>query len=189
MKIKKNITGTQFLALITLFMLSCNNDDDGYSNQPEPKSIQLKVIGKGAAVAQFKTFTHPKTGEAIEADCYLMGLIDLDTGHIIGTLEDCVVDMEVPSDGTITSRVITSININGRGTIQAESTVFQEMYDPINLDFNTSFTPTNNNVINTSLEFEGMEGTVSLEGEINYSDFGHGILVFNNNFSINLANN
>ncbi|WP_131453987.1 hypothetical protein [Neotamlana sedimentorum] len=168
-----------------MLIVSCHNDDCPI--QPEPEIIQLKVIGKGTAVAQSKTFTHPITGEVLEADCYLMNLIDLDTKNTIGTLEDCVIEMQVPSDGTITSRVITLISIDGRGTIQAESSVFQEIQPPVqNLNFNTSYTPTENNVINTSFEFEGMEGTVSLVGEVSYKDFEEGILTFNNNFTIEL---
>lgn len=187
MKFIKNI----FLIVITIFSCACNSDD--YTGDvPNPKKIQLKVIGRGAAIAQTKTFTHPKTGEALEADSFLMDLIDPDTGNIIGTLQHCVVDRLVPSDGTITSRVITSINIHGRGTIQAESILFQEMQPPEapewEVIFGTSFTPTENNVIDTTLEFEGMEGTVSLDGEENFSDLVQGFISFDYTFTIELEN-
>lgn len=182
MKVIKRI----FLTSITLFILSCNSDD--YTgDSPEPRQIQLKVIGRGTALGQPKTIIHPKTGETLEPDCFLMDLIDPETGNVIGTLQDCVVNSETPSDGTITSRVITSINMDGRGTIQAENIVFQELQPPYNeLNFNTSFTPTENNVISTTFEFEGMEGTVALDGEVNLSNLGQGIVTFNCNFTINL---
>ncbi|MGB5819790.1 MAG: hypothetical protein WBG90_09925 [Saonia sp.] len=176
-----------FLISISLFIFGCNNDDYN-GDVPQPKQIQLKVLGRGTAVGQSKTIVHPKTGETLEPDCFLMDLIDPNTGAVIGTLQDCVVDMVVPGDGTITSRVITSINIDGRGTIQAENIVFQELLPPVQeLNFSTSFTPTEDNVINTTFEFKGMEGTVSLEGEVNLSNFEEGIVIFNCLFTINLA--
>ena len=182
MKIIKSV----FLVVITTIFLACDGDDYR-GNITNPKETQIKVIGRGTAIAQSKTIVHPKTGEILQPDCFLMDLIDPDTGEVIGTLQDCVVDSQIPSDGTITSRVITSINIDGRGTIQAENTVFQEIRPPVEeLNFDTSFTPTENNIINTTFEFEGMEGTVSLEGEVNLANLGQGIVVFNCTFTINL---
>lgn len=175
-----------FLTSLSLFILACNGDD--YTGgTPEPEQIQLTVIGRGTVLSQSKTIVHPKTGETLEPDCFLMNLIDPDTGNIIGTLEDCVVENIIPSDGTITSRVITSINIDGRGTIQAENIVFQEILPPVQeLNFSTLFIPTENNVINTTFEFEGMEGTVALEGEVNVKQMGDGIITFDCIFTINL---
>lgn len=175
-----------FLTSISLFILSCNNDDST-GGSPEPKQIQLKVIGRGTVLGQPKTIAHPKTGENLEPDCFLMDLIDPETGNVIGTLQDCVVSSETPSDGTITSRVITSININGRGTIQAENMVFQELQPPVQeLNFTTTFTPTENNVVNTTFEFEGLEGTVALEGKVNLSSLEQGIVTFDCTFTIDL---
>lgn len=174
------------LLIITLVIISCSNNDD-YSVQPEPKQIQLIVIGRGTVLGQSKTIIHPKTGETLEPTCFLMELVDPNTGKVIGTLEDCVVTNETPSDGTITSRVITSINIDGRGTIQAENIVFQELLPPLQeLNFKTSFTPTEDNVINGTFEFEGMEGTVSLNGEVSLKNLEQGIVTFNCEFTINL---
>lgn len=175
-----------FLASIALFIVSCNSDDNTVGS-PEPMQIQLKVTARGTVLGQPKTIVHPKTGETLEPNCFLMELIDTDTGNVIGTLEDCVVNNETPSDGTITSRVITSINIDGRGTIQAENIVFQELLPPLQeLNFKTSFTPTEDNVINTTFEFEGMEGTVSLVGEVSLKNLEQGIVTFNCDFTINL---
>ncbi len=177
---------TIFLITSTLLFIACNNDDE-YSGQPEPETILLEVIGKGTVLGQPKSVVHPKTGEAFEANCFLMDLIDPDTGEVIGSLEDCVLGMETPSDGTITSHVISSININGRGTIQAENFVFQELKAPMqDLIFDTSFTPIENNVINTTFEFEGMEGSVSLEGEVNLSQLVDSIVTFNCLFTVEL---
>lgn len=182
MKSIKNI----FLTGLTLFIFACNGDDNT-GEAPNTKQIQLKVNARGTVLGQAKTIVHSKTSETLEPICFLMELVDPDTGKIIGTLEDCVVTSETPSDGTITSRVITSINIDGRGTIQAENLVLQTIQPPIEeLNFNTSFTPTEDNVINTTFEFEGMEGTVSLDGEVNLKNMGQGIVTFDCDFIINL---
>lgn len=174
------------LIILTIPLVGCQNDDVSVET-PEPKQIKLTVIGRGTVLSQSKTIIHPKTGETLQPDCFLMDLIDPDTGNIIGTLEDCVVENIIPSDGTITSRVITSINIDGSGTIQAENIVFQEILPPVNeLNFSTLFIPTENNVIHTTFEFEGMEGTVALEGEVNIQKIGQGIITFNCIFTINL---
>ncbi|SDM31831.1 hypothetical protein [Kriegella aquimaris] len=185
MKIIKNI----FLIAISVCIFACNNDD--YTGDaPNTKQLLLKVNARGTVLGQPKTIVHPKTGETLEPTCFLMDLVDPDTGKLIGTLQDCVVSMETPSDGTITSKVITSIHIDGRGTILAENIVFQELRPPAQeLNFNTSFTPTKNNVIYTTFEFEGMEGTVSLDGEVNLSKLGEGIVTFNCDFTINLQSN
>ena len=175
-----------FLTAIAMFGLACTgNDDTGIV--PSPERVQLKVIGRGTAIGQPRTIGHPKTGETLESVCFLMDLVDPDTGNVIGTLQDCVVDNVTHGDGTILSRVITSININGRGTIQAENQVLQTLQLPVEaFNFTTSFTPIGNNVINTTFEFENMEGTVALDGEVNLANFDQGIVTFNCNFTIAL---
>ena len=82
MKIIKNV----FLVIITVLFLACNGDDYG-GKVPNPKETQIKVIGRGTAIAQSKTIVHPKTGEILQPDCFLMDLIDPDTGEVIGTLK------------------------------------------------------------------------------------------------------
>ncbi len=178
-----------YLLIIPFFLIiSCTDDHDQY--EPEPENVHLKVIGKGTVQGLPRTIIHHNTQESLVATCFLMDLIDPETQDTIGTLEDCVLSMVTPSDGTITSEVITSIQIDGRGTIQSENIVFQELIPPVNeLNFITSFTPTENNVFNATLEFEGMEGTVSLEGEINLSQLGEGIVTFNCLFEIQLNRN
>ncbi len=182
MKIINNV----FLITITLFSFACDGDD--YSEPVrEPKLTQLEVIGRGTAVGELKTIVHPKTGETLEPVCYLMDLVDPITGEVIGSLQDCVVDNVANGGGTIISRVITSITIDGRGTIQAENQVLQTLQSPAEaLHFKTSFTPTENNIINTTFEFEGQEGTVSLDGEVNLTNFDQGIVTFYCNFTIDL---
>lgn len=182
MKIIKN-----FLLIVSaLLALACNNDD--YTGDtPADKQFQLVVKARGTVLGQPKTITHPISGEILEPMCFLMELVDPDTGKIIGTLEDCVVSSETPSDGTITSRVITSININGRGTIQSENPVLQTIEPPVEeFNFKTSFTPTKDNVIHTTFEFEGMKGTVSLDGKVNLKYLDEGIATFENDFTIDL---
>ncbi|WP_190810409.1 hypothetical protein [Flagellimonas sp. S3867] len=182
MKVVKYI----FLACCSFLILACSNDDYN-KDSPEPKQTQIKVIGRGTAVAQSKTIVHPKTGETLEPNCFLMDLIDPETGNVIGTLQDCVVDNVTDSAGIIVSRVITTININGRGTIQAENQVTQTLKPPAEaLNFKTEFFPTENNIIAAAFEFEGQEGTVALDGEVSLSNFEQGIVSFNCNFIINL---
>ncbi len=175
-----------FIISILLFALACSSDD--YDDNPkEPELTEIRVIGRGVAIAQPKTIVHPKTGETLEPNCFLMELIDPDSGDLIGTLQDCVVDNVTDSVGTILSRVITSINIDGRGTIQAENQVIQTLQPPDEaLKFKTLFTPTENNIINATFEFEGRKGTVALDGEVSLADFDQGIVSFNCNFTINL---
>ncbi len=185
MKIINNV----FLATIVLFILSCSSDDDN-GVLPTPEPIQLKVIGRGTILGQPKTIVHPKTGETLEPDCFLMDLVDPVTGDIIGTLQDCVVDNLAKGDGTILSRVITTISIDGRGTIQAENQVLQTLLAPVqDLNFTTAFTPTENNVINTTFEFDNMNGTVALDGEVSLANFDQGIVTFNCTFTIDLVAN
>lgn len=175
-----------FLPSISLLILACNSDDYG-QHTPLPEQTQIRVVGRGIAFAQPKTIIHPKTGETLEPNCFLMDLIDPETGKVIGTLQDCVVDNVTNSVGVIFSRVITTININGRGTIQAENQVIQTLQPPDEaLNFTTEFTPTENNIIATAFEFEGQEGTVALIGEVNLSNLDQGIVSFNCNFTINL---
>ncbi|MBS9460924.1 hypothetical protein KIM67_00775 [Flagellimonas sp. 389] len=181
-----NSSQSIILKIISLFIFACSNGDIN-EEAVAPEQIQLKVIGRGTSVGQPKTIVHPTTGENLRPNCFLMDLVHPETGAIMGTLQDCIVDMHIPSDGTITSTVITSINIHGRGTIQAENIVFHEIRPPVNeLNFDTSFIPIENNVIDTTHEFENMEGTVSLEGEVSFAEFDKGILIFNSLFTINL---
>ena len=177
----------KFLLIVSVLLaLACNNDDYA-ADSPADKQIQLVVNARGTVLGQSKTITQPESGEILEPVCFLMELVDPDTGKVIGTLEDCVVSSETPSDGTITSRVITSINIDGRGTIQSENLVLQTIQPPVEeFNFKTSFTPTEDNVIHTTFEFEGMKGTVSLDGEVNLRHLEEGIATFNCYFTIDL---
>lgn len=182
MKIIKKIA----FALFAILIVACDSDDNA-GGVPEPEQIQLKVIGKGTALGQVKTIVHPKTGETLESVCFLMDLVDPETGKIIGTLQDCVVNTVLNDDGSSLSRVITSVNLDGRGTIQAENQVLQTPQPPLE-EFNviTSFVPTENNVINTTFEFDNMEGTVALDGVVNLENFEQGIVTFNCEFTIDL---
>lgn len=174
------------LALITLVAFSCSSDDDNYNNHPEPEVTQLKVIGIGTSVAQVKTIIHPETGVEQEAFCFLMDLIDYETGEIIGTLEDCDAGTTEQDDGSLISQITTTFNINGKGSIVSEGVVLQT---PIGDNrFTTSFTPTENNIIDGTFDFEGIEGTTTLNGEIDLSQFDNNIIIFNCVFDIEFIN-
>ena len=171
------------LASVVLLSFSCNSDDD-YSN-PRPELDVLNVIGRGVSVAQEKTIIHPQTGEERQAFCFLMDLIDAETGEIIGTLEDCDTGTTELDDGSLVSEITTVFNLTGRGSITSESIVLQV---PIgDGGFITSFTPTENNIIDGSFEFEGVQGKTTLNGLIDLTLFDSNIITFNCEFEIELT--
>ncbi len=183
MKIIKNT----FLTVLISFIFSCSNDDCTVDTPQNPDEVQLEVIGKGTALGVTKTITHPETGEETQAECYLVDLLDSDTGETIGTFQECILENFIPSGGTIASQVISTINIHERGSIQYEGSIFHEITPPVQeLNFNSSFNPLENNVINATSEFQEMVGTISVNGDINYFSLGPGIIVFNYNLSIEL---
>ena len=182
MKIIKNI----FFALITVLFVACS-DDDFVGNHPNDKQIELQVAIKGTAIGQVKSIVHPLTGETLEPTCFLLELLDPVTKKVIGTLQDCIVDNVVPGDGAITSRLMTSMNLEGRGSILAESIVQRIIQPPVEeFYFSTHFTPKENNVIETTGEFDGMLGKISLKGEVNMANMDQRIMTFNNNYTVNL---
>lgn len=173
------------MLIITLLLVSCNNDDD-YSVQPEPQPTLLKVIGRGTAIAQAKTITNPDDGAPVEAFCFLMDLIDADTGEIIGTLEDCDMGTTENSDGTLTSRIVTKFNFTGKGSMTSRGDVLQTLIDVNDTKFTTEFTPTENNIVEVTDDFEGLVGKTTLVGEVDLERFDQGIVSFNCNFTIEL---
>lgn len=175
-----------YLTIILLFFIACKSDDNyGSPEVPIPTRTQLVVVGQGPAVGQTKIIVHPITGEVIESVCFLMDMIDAKTGEVIGTLQDCDLKTEEFEDGTLLSRVLTTFNLEGRGSITSENQVFQA---PINdaRKFSTLFEPMEDNIVDTSFEFEGGTGRVSMSGDIDLSNFDSGIIVFNCTFTIDL---
>lgn len=174
------------LAIVALLTLSCNNDDDYSNKNPQPVQQQLSVIAKGTAVAQEKTIVNPQTGEQAQAFCFLMDLIDAQTGEIIGTLEDCDTGTTEFEDGSLVSEITTTFNITGRGSIVSESLVLQlPIGDGL---FSTSFTPAENNIIDGTFDFEGIEGKTTLNGEVDLTLFDSNIITFNCQFDIEFIN-
>ncbi len=172
------------LTCIVLLSFSCNSDDDAYGNA-NPETTTLNVIGRGTSVAQVKTIVHPQTGEESEAFCFLMDLVDAETGEIIGTLEDCDTGTTELEDGSLVSQITTIFNFTGRGSITSESTVLQV---PIgNGFFTTSANPAENNIIDGTFEFEGVQGKTILNGEIDLSQFDNNIIIFNCGFELELT--
>lgn len=172
------------LASLALLSFSCNNDDDAYADS-NPETTVLNVIGRGTSVAQVKTIVHPQTGETSEAFCFLMDMVDAQTGEVIGTLEDCDTETIELEDGSLVSQITTIFNFTGRGSITSESTVIQV---PIgNGFFTTSAIPSENNIIDGTFEFEGIEGRTVLTGEIDLSQFDDNIIVFNCGFELELT--
>lgn len=182
MKIRKIIQGTNYIALIALFMLSCSNDD--YNISVTPTQVQMTVLAEGPSIMQGNTITHPQTSEVLEAGCFLMDLKNPATNEIIGTLQDCVINDVLNEDGTITSRVISTINLYDRGSIMVENQVLQTPTETDGI-LTTLFHPTENNIIDSSGEFDGIFGTVALDGEIDVTQFEMGgIVVFNCTFTV-----
>ncbi|MEO1032326.1 MAG: hypothetical protein AAFX55_13020 [Bacteroidota bacterium] len=172
------------LASIVVLSFSCESDDN-YANS-NPETELLNVIGRGTSVAQEKTIIHPQTGEEQQVFCFLMDLIDAETGEVIGTLEDCDTGTTEFEDGSLISEITTVFNFTGRGSITSESIVLQV---PIgDGGFETSFTPTQNNIIDGTFEFEGVQGKTTLNGLIDLTLFDSNIITFNCEFQIELTN-
>ncbi len=180
----KNISKTIIAIVLSSFVfVACNNDDDYNNNQPTPIT-QLNVKGVGTSVGQVKNIVNPKTGEIVEAFCFLMDLVDAETGEVLGTLEDCDIGTEEFEDGSLLSQVITVYNFTGKGTITSLNEVLQT---PLaNGNFETSFTPTEDNIFDGTFDFEGVQGKVSVSGEVDLSQFDNNIIIFDCGFTINL---
>ncbi|RMA58083.1 hypothetical protein [Ulvibacter antarcticus] len=179
MKTIKNI----FLAMLIILTISCTSDDY-HEEVPDLEQTQLRVIGKGTAVAQLKIINNPDTGQPIEAFCFLMELINAETGEIIGTLEDCDMGTTENSDGTLISKIVTKFIITNEGSIISRGDVLQK---PIGDErFSTEFTPFEDNIVEITGDFEGMKGRTTLIGEVDLSQFDQNIITFNCNFTIDL---
>lgn len=188
MKTKMNfIARIGYFTLTILFTVGCSEDDFASA---EPKPIQIVAAAKGSSLAQIKTLVHPETAESFEAACFLLDLIDPGTESIIGSLKYYTVENIIPGDGTIISSVITIINLQGKGSIVAENDVLQTIIPPV-LEFNflTEATPSQNNVIDATLDFENMGGSVSISGKSNFAELGDGIAHFDYLFTIDLVSN
>ena len=182
MKIIKNI----FLVLIAVLSGACT-DDDSTGDVPEQIQTQLRVIAQGPAVVRVAAMTNPATGEQVEGFCFLMDMVDADTGKIIGTVNDCDIKTTEFPDGTVVSTVVTTFNFDGKGSITSVSEVLQT---PIgDGKFTTDSTPVENNIFDTTFDFEGREGKVTLGGEIDLTQFDQNIVTFNCNFTIDLDSN
>ena len=180
MKIIKNI----FLIAITILFVACS-DDDYTGDVPEQKQTQFKVIAQGEAVAQVKAMTNPATGEQVEGFCFLIDMVDAETGEVIGTVNDCDIKTTEFPDGTLVSTVVTTFNFDGKGSITSVSEVLQT---PIgDGKFTTESKPVENNIFNTTFDFEGSNGKATLIGEIDLSKFDQNIVGFNCNFTIDLV--
>ncbi len=180
MKIIKNT----FLALIALSFVACS-DDDYTGHVPQQKQTQFRVIAQGQSVAKAKAMTNPATGEPAEGFCFLINMVDADTGEVIGTVNDCDIKTTEFPDGTLVSTVVTTFNFNGMGSITSVSEVLQT---PIgDGKFTTESKPLENNIFDTTFDFEGSEGKATLIGEIDLSKFDQNIVGFNCNFTIDLV--
>lgn len=112
----------------------------------------------------------PVNGENLEVACFTMEMFNADTGEKVGTLIDCELATTELENSDILSRVLTTFEIDGSGSITAESQVLQE---PLNEEglFSTKFNPEDNNVVATTGEFAGKKGKASLDGEVDLSSF------------------
>ena len=181
MKIIKNI----FFASTVLFFAACTDDD--YTNDgPKLEKIELRLLGKGTVEGQPTNVKDPVNGETLEVACFTMEMFDADTGEPVGTLIDCELETTEFENGNILSRVLTTFDLDGRGTITAESQVLQEPLNDGGL-FSTKFNPEKNNVVATTGEFKGKKGKASLDGEVDLSGFFDlGVATFNCIFTIEL---
>lgn len=188
----KTIKITMLLTLVAVFAVACSDKSDSVQPEPpeKPIQIQMTVLAKGTASSKMKNIVHPETGVPVEATNYQLNLVDSANGDFIGTLHYSVLEHVFPSDGTFTSSVILTLDLNSKGLVVAEIEVFQEVVPPIQeLNFIVKATPTDNNVIDATLDFENMDGTVSIIGKLGLSDFGEGTLHFDHLFTIDLNAN
>lgn len=162
------------IILLALLIVACSsNDEDNY--QREPINIETKVLSEGTSVGQTQIINHPQTNEILEAKCFMVDLFDPESMEIIGTLQDCVIDRVDNGDGTITSWIITTINLNGRGTIVIENQVLHIPTETEDI-FRTNVLYPENNIIDGTNEFQGITGTVYLYGETDFSQINIGIV-------------
>lgn len=179
MKIIKSI----FLIAVTVLFIACS-DDDYTGDVPEETQTQLRVIAQGQAVAQVTAMTNPATGEPAEGFCFLINMVDADTGKIIGTINDCDIKTTEFPDGTLISTVVTTFNFDGKGSFTSVSEVLQT---PIgDGKFSTESKPLENNIFDTTFGFEGSKGKTTLAGEIDLAQFDQNIVGFNCNFTIDI---
>ncbi|WGK65891.1 sterol desaturase family protein [Croceiramulus getboli] len=180
-KIMKPINSILILWLVAA--TSCSSDD--YTGEaPVRDNRTLNVIGRGTAIAQVKTVEDPDTGEPTEAFCFLMDLFDADSGQLIGSLTDCDLGTTESPDGSLISKIITTFNITGRGSITSRGDVLQI---PLGENkFSTAFTPQENNILSTTFDFEGFVGKSTLTGVVDLSRLEQDIIEFDCNFVIEL---
>ncbi|WP_299437733.1 hypothetical protein [uncultured Aquimarina sp.] len=151
-----------FLAIVVA-IVSCSDDD--YQGDVPSTGETLKVLGSGVTEGQDKEVTVPSLGETITLNCFSMPITNVESGEVIGTLEDCTITSKENEDGTFTEYVITTFFIEGRGSIVAENIVtLTPTADPGFL--NTSFIPTTDNIMDGTGDFENITGKVMLEGLI-----------------------
>lgn len=174
-----------FFASIAILFVACDGDD--YTNDgPKFEKIELKLLGKGVVEGQPTVVKDPVNGDDLEVACFTMEMFNADTGQLVGTLIDCELQTTELENGNILSRVLTTFDIDGRGTIKAESQVLQEPLNDEGL-FSTKFDPEENNVVATTGEFVGKEGKASLDGEVDLSGFfDKGVVGFDCVFTIEL---
>lgn len=180
MRIFRNI----FVLVLLITISSCDKDDDFTGEVPESPSAELKVIGKGTILAQPKSILDPRSGENATANCFFMELIDAETGEVIGSLDDCGLSMTPNDDGTQLAEQLAVFSITGKGTFISENFVLLTPKE--GAVFSTQFQPQANNILTGTGDFEGAEGTVSLDGEADLTLLDSGIVTFNCTFTVEI---
>ncbi len=173
-------------AVVLLALLSFASCEDQKMTEEVPtlKRTQFTVTAKGPSVGQIKVKTDPETGAQKEVTCYLVELVDPQTGETVGTIEDCDIETVELPDGAFLSRVLSKFILYGRGTITSRGEVLQK---PVgDGKYKTSSTPSEDNIVNVTSEFAGASGKVMLRGEIDMNQYDHNIIIFNCNFTIDV---
>jgi hypothetical protein len=112
----KNLLGTAITGVMMTFLVLTPASAEKVDHQRQQFVLQLKGI------AQPRPCTIPITPQGTTlADCYDVDLIDLQTGHIIGTATDAIADM-APSGTGFTVTNTTYFNLP-QGTIVARGVV------------------------------------------------------------------
>ena len=160
----------------------------------------LVVALRGTSTVEGKTLQDFGDGEGeVAALCFPgLDLVDVKTGKVIGSAEDCVrVDSGDPADPTMSAVVLGTTFFNfhdggGKGSqlVSRGVTTLQPLLvtdSDITHITGAIPAPGSNQVVHGTRRFEGAEGTVRLSGAVDTSLLGSaGIITFDCIFEINL---
>jgi hypothetical protein len=194
---------TALIFVLALTMVSCTSDGGPTSNlSMTPAPSQDSDVAPAAAGKRFalqfvsEAFAElrpiPPTASGSDSGlCFDGTLIDVATGHVIGTASDCLADISgSPEDGM--SLVGTTIfNLPGGTLVSRGLTTVQPILTPSAGTPITHITgaipnPGDNSIIGGTGRYAGATGAVRLNGAVNLSNLENGQITFDCLFVIEL---